>query len=60
MGKFADWIASADKPVKAALEKAALDPRWTNHMLEKTLRKHGAPCSDESIAKWRATLGFTG
>lgn len=57
---FEDWLAAQPKDIAAALEKAALDPRWSDHGLEKTLRSHGAHVSDVSIGKWRADLGFKG
>lgn len=55
--KFAEWLIAQPANVREALDKAAADlDTWSDHALEQTLRKHGAPVSKESIRVWRADV----
>lgn len=56
---FLGWVESQPKDLQDALQKAAVDHRWTTSALEQLLRtKHGVKCSSDSIAQWRRSLGY--
>lgn len=55
---FAAWLIGQTPENRKALESAARNPDWSNYALTNLLRRHGAPCSKESVAEWRHRIGY--